>query len=167
MAIRLISTPHRLSPASRITRQLCRARAREPVRLAGRLTGMAPAIRRLAGPLLLAVLALVGCASAHSSATPGRAAGFTASQATATAQSPRQRAEVDAAAILVAFVAPSGARKLSGAPAGQASQLKNIAGSSASPNWIDKTGFWQVKAILRECWPGRPATWGVATRPLA
>ena len=33
------------------------------------------------------------------------------------------------------------ARKLPGSPTGQASQLKNTTGSSASPNWIDKTGF--------------------------
>jgi hypothetical protein len=42
-------------------------------------------------------------------------------------------------------VVPPGARELPGAPSGQASQLKNITGSSGSPNWIDKAGFWQVK----------------------
>jgi hypothetical protein len=100
---------------------------------------------RLVGTLLMTALALAGCAVAHPSATAARSAATTASQTAATAQSPKQRAEADAAAILAAFVAPPGARKLPGAPPGQANQLKSIAGSSASPNWIDKTGFWQVK----------------------
>jgi len=117
-----------------------------PVRLARRLIDVAPAIPRLPGTLLLSALALAGCAVVHSSATAAsHAATPTASQAAATAQSPRQRAEADAAAILAAFVVPPGARKLPGAPPGRASQLKNIAGSSGSPNWIDKAGFWQVK----------------------
>jgi hypothetical protein len=107
---------------------------------------MAPAIPRLPGTLLLSALALAGCAVVHSPAkAAGHTATTTASQAAATAQSPKQRAEADAAAILAAFVVPPGARKLPGAPPGQASQLKNIAGSSESPNWIDKAGFWQVK----------------------
>jgi hypothetical protein len=96
--------------------------------------------------LLLSALALAGCAGVHSSANAAaHAASTTANQAAATAQSPKQRAEADAAAILAAFVAPPGARKLPGAPPGQANELKTIAGSSASPNWIDKADFWQVK----------------------
>jgi hypothetical protein len=104
---------------------------RQPVRLAPRLSGTAPAIPRLAGTLLMTALALAGCAVAHSSATAARSAATTARPAAATAQSPRQRAEADAAAILAVFVVPPAARKLPGAPTGQASQLKNIAGSSA------------------------------------
>jgi hypothetical protein len=101
---------------------------------------------RHAAALLAAALALADCAVTHSPATAaGRTAAAAAHPATATAQSPRQRAEADAAAILAAFVVPPGARKLPGPPSGQASQLKDIAGSSASPNWIDKAGFWQVK----------------------
>jgi hypothetical protein len=101
---------------------------------------------RLAGTLLAAALALAGCAVAHPSATAAsQAATTTAHPAAATALSPRQRAEADAAAILAAFVVPPGARRLPGAPSGQANQLKHITGSSASPNWIDKAGFWQVK----------------------
>jgi hypothetical protein len=101
---------------------------------------------RHAAALLAAALALAGCAVTHSPTTAaGRTAAAAAHPATATAQSPRQRAEADAAAILAAFVVPPGARKLPGPPSGQASQLKDIAGSSASPNWIDKAGFWQVK----------------------
>jgi hypothetical protein len=99
---------------------------------------------RLLGALLAPALALAGCTAAHSSAA-------TAHSATASAAlSPEQRAEADAAAILAAFVVPPGARKLPGAPPRQANQLKNIAGSSASPNWIDKTGFWQVKGDPRQ-----------------
>jgi hypothetical protein len=101
---------------------------------------------RLLGTLLAAALALAGCAVAHPPATaPSHAATATAHPAAATALPPRQRAEADAAAILAAFVVPPGARKLPGPPTGQANLLKNIAGSPASPNWIDKTGFWQVK----------------------
>jgi hypothetical protein len=116
------------------------------VRLARRLSDVALTIPRLPGALLLSALALAGCAVVHSSANAaGHAASTTANQAAATAQSPKQRAEADAAAILAAFVAPPGARKLPGAPPGQANELKTIAGSSASPNWIDKADFWQVK----------------------
>jgi hypothetical protein len=101
---------------------------------------------RLLGTLLAAALALAGCAVAHPPATEAsHAAAATAHPAAATALSPKQRAEADAAAILDAFVVPPGARRLPGPPTGQASQLKDITGSSASPNWIDKTGFWQVK----------------------
>jgi hypothetical protein len=107
---------------------------------------MTPAADRLAGTLLGAALALAGCAVAHPPATaPSRAATATAHPTAATALPPSQRAEADAAAILAAFVAPPGARKLPGPPAGQANLLKDIAGSPASPNWIDKAGFWQVK----------------------
>ena len=106
---------------------------------------MTPAAGRLAATLLTTALALAGCAAAQPPATaPGHAAA-TARPAPATALPPRQRAEADAAAILAAFAVPPGARKLPGPPAGQANLLKHIAGSPASPNWIDKTGFWQVK----------------------
>jgi hypothetical protein len=106
---------------------------------------MAPTIPSLSGTLLLSALALAGCAVAHSPATAaGHAAAATAHPPTAAAQSPKQRAEADAAAILAAFVVPPGARKLPGVPPGQAIVLKYIAGSG-SPNRIDKAGFWQVK----------------------
>ncbi|MGH3291986.1 MAG: hypothetical protein ACRDP7_09290 [Trebonia sp.] len=100
---------------------------------------------RLLGILLTPALALAGCAVAHPPATAASNAAASAHPAPATSQSPQQRAEADAAAILAAFVVPPGARELPGAPPGQANQLKDITGSSASPNWIDKTGFWQVK----------------------
>jgi len=107
---------------------------------------MAPTVPRLPGTLLLSALALAGCAVAHPSATTAsHTAATTAHQTAATAQSPKQRAEADAAAILAGFVVPPGARKLPGPPPGQANELRDITGSSASPNWIDKTGFWQVK----------------------
>ena len=112
---------------------------------------MAPTLPRLPGTLLLCALALAGCAvvSGHA-ATTAHPAATTAHPAAATAQSPKQRAEADAAAILAAFVVPPGARELPGPPTGQASQMKDITGSSASPNWIDKTGFWQVKGDPRQ-----------------
>lgn len=101
---------------------------------------------RFLGAFLIAALALAGCAVAQSPGTAAsRTAAATAHPAAATAQSPKQQAEADAAAILAAFVVPPGARKLPGPPTGQASQMKHITGSSASPNWIDETGFWQVK----------------------
>ena len=107
---------------------------------------MTPTAGRLLGTLLAVAVALAGCAVARpSAAAPSRTATATAHPAAATALSPKQRAEADAAAILAAFVVPPGARKLPGAPSGQAHQLKDITGSSASPNWIDKTGFWQVE----------------------
>ena len=45
---------------------------------------------------------------------------------------------------------PPGARKLPGPPTGQASQLKDMAGYTPSPNRIAKTGFWQVKGDPRQ-----------------
>jgi len=101
---------------------------------------------RLLGTLLALAFALAGCAVAHSP-TPAAShtATATAHPSATAALPPEQRAEADAAAILAAFVVPPRARKLPAAPSGQANQLKHIAGSSASPNWIDKTGFWEVK----------------------
>jgi hypothetical protein len=111
---------------------------------------MTSTANRLLGASLILAIALAGCAVAHSSATGASPAATTsASPAAAASQSPKQRAEADAAAILAGFVVPPGARKLPGPPTGQASQMKNITGSSASPNWIDKTGFWQVKGDPR------------------
>jgi hypothetical protein len=111
---------------------------------------MTSTVPRLLGASLIAVLALAGCAAVPSSATTASHAATTANPAAATARSPKQRAEADAAAILAAFAVPPGARKLPGPPTGQANQLKDIAGSPASPNWIDKTGFWQVKGDPRQ-----------------
>jgi hypothetical protein len=95
---------------------------------------MTRVVGRLLGALLASALAvaLAGCTAAHSPVP-------------ATSQSHEQRAEADAAAILAAFVVPPGARKIPGAPPGRANQMKNITAYSASPNWIDKAGFWQVK----------------------
>lgn len=123
----------------------------EPARLPRRLMGMTLKVGRLAGALLAAALTLTGCAVAHPPATAAsHAAAATAHRPAATALPPSQRAEADAAAILAAFVVPPGARKLPGPPTGQASQLKDTAGSPASPNLIDKAGFWQVKGDPRQ-----------------
>jgi hypothetical protein len=124
--------------------------ALELARRPRRLMDMTLTAGRLFGTLLVPALALAGCGVAHSSATAASHAATTARPAVAptptptTALSPQQRADADAAAILAAFVVPPGARKLPGPPTGQASEMKQITGSSASPNWIDKTGFWQV-----------------------
>jgi hypothetical protein len=107
---------------------------------------MRPTVGRLLGALLVPALALAGCSVAHSPATaPGHAVTATAHPTATTTLPPEQRAAADAAAILAGFIAPPGAQKLAGAPPGRANQLKDIAGSSASPNWIDIAGFWQVK----------------------
>jgi hypothetical protein len=103
-------------------------------------------VGRLLGILVAPALALTGCAVAHSPATAaGHATTTTTHPAAATAQSPKQQADADAAAILAAFVVPPGARKLPGPPPGPASELKQMAGYTPSPNRIAKTGFWQVK----------------------
>jgi hypothetical protein len=117
---------------------------------------MTPTAGRLLGTLLVPALALAGCAVAHSPATAAGHAATTAHPVAATAQSPQQRAEADAAAILAAFVVPPGARKLPGAPSGQASQLKDMAGYTPSLNRIAKTGFWQVKGDPQQvlAWTG-------------
>jgi hypothetical protein len=120
-------------------------RALELARLTRRLLDMTPTACRLLGTLLAPPLALAGCAVAHPAATAASHAATATARPAATALPPKQRAEADAAAILAAFVVPPGARKLQGPPTGQASEMKHITGSSASPNWIDKTGFWQVK----------------------
>jgi hypothetical protein len=99
----------------------------------------------LPGALLLSALAVTGCTAAPSSAIAAGHAATTAHPAAATAQSPKQRADADAAAILAAFVVPPGARKLQDAPPGQAEQLKDISDSSMVPNLIDKAEFWLVK----------------------
>ena len=53
----------------------------------------------------------------------------------------QQRAEQDAAAILAAFVAPLGARRLTAAPA---AALKIPAQLSATPDMVDKASWWRV-----------------------
>src|ERR1700730_4334663 len=136
---------------------------------------MTPTAGRLLGTLLVPALALAGCAVAHSPATAASHAATTiARPAAATALSHEQRGQADAAAILGAFVVPPGARKLPGPPTGQASEMKHITGSSASPNWIDQTGFWQVKGDPQQvlAWTaghvGRSHTsGGLATSPPA
>lgn len=67
-----------------------------------------------------------------------------------------------AAAILAAFVVPLGARKLPGPPLGQASQMKNITGSSASPNWIEAAGLLSQRGAVAHPAVGasRPRTTG-------
>jgi hypothetical protein len=111
---------------------------------------MTSTVRRLLGVSFVCALTLAGCAVAHSPATPASPATTTAHPAAATSLPPEQRAEADAAVILAGFVVPPGARKLPGPPTGQANQMKDITGSSASPNWIDKAGFWQVKGDPRQ-----------------
>ena len=59
---------------------------------------------------------------------------------------PQQRAEQDAAAILAAFVAPPGARRLAAPPAG----LNSPSDLPATPDLVDKAGWWQVAGDPRQ-----------------
>jgi hypothetical protein len=69
------------------------------------------------------------------------------------AESPRQRANADAAAILASFVPPPGARKLASAPGAGGGVLGRIQVEQATPDLIDDAAWWQVpgqapKAVL-------------------
>lgn len=56
----------------------------------------------------------------------------------------KQRAEQDAAAIRAAFVAPPGARRLKTAPGVSGGVLTTTTQQPATPNLVDKAGWWQV-----------------------
>jgi hypothetical protein len=60
------------------------------------------------------------------------------------AESPRQRAEADAATILASFVPPPGARKLAAAPGTGGGVLGRIQMEQATPDLIDDAAWWQV-----------------------
>jgi hypothetical protein len=105
---------------------------------------------RLLGAAIMTVFAALGAASCGTTTqtaglagtqTPGGSARPPAgSTGQAGTETPKQRAEQDAAAILAAFVAPPGARRLAAPPAA----LKSPSGLPATPDLIDKAGWWQV-----------------------
>src|SRR5262249_48226802 len=79
-------------------------------------------------------LAVAGCATIHSR-TGAKAASRTAASAT-----PRQRAVAEAAAILKAFVVPSGGKRLLKAPAA----LKVPITTLGSTTLVDDVSFWRA-----------------------
>jgi hypothetical protein len=105
--------------------------------------------------VLAACTALVaGCATA-SSRTSVTTAAHSPGQPTPSnlrttpgAQTPRQRAEADAAAILASFAAPPGASRLSGAPSAGQGVLKKPFQQPADPDLVDDVSWWQA--------PGQP-----------
>ena len=103
---------------------------------------MTPTANRMA--LLAAGVALIaGCAAqlgpASSSDSASTTISITASPARAAGASPQQTARADASAALRAFVAPPGARRLAGAPAGSAVPFSLL---SSSGNDVITTGWW-------------------------
>jgi hypothetical protein len=108
------------------------------------LSGMRAILPVVAGA---AVIALAGCATAPAPAA-GAAHPTTTSSAAAARQTPKQRAEADAAAILASFAVPPGATKLSSAPSAGRGALKQPGSSPFSPDLVDDAGWWQA--------PGQP-----------
>ena len=85
-----------------------------------------------------AAIALAGCGTAHA---PAASTGT----ATATAgQTPKQRAEADAAALLASFVPPPGATRLPKAPDLPGGYLKTPITSLGDGYQVDGTTFWQA-----------------------
>jgi hypothetical protein len=92
--------------------------------------------------LLLAtwgVMAVAGCAAAHTTTGPVTAASRTAASPTA-----RERAVAEAAAILRAFVVPAGGQRLPKAP----EVLKVPSSTLVSTTLVDDVSFWRA--------PGQP-----------
>jgi hypothetical protein len=97
----------------------------------------------------LAVLVLAACGAASASHPLARTAATQVAQPaksglTAPAPANEQRAEQDAAAILAAFTAPPGARRLTAAPGVAGGVLKVPGEEPATPDLADKAGWWQV-----------------------
>jgi hypothetical protein len=98
-------------------------------------------------PLLRAMLfascaAIVVTGCGMSSARPQLVSAFKA------ANSPRQRAEADAAAIRASFVPPPGARRLTAAPDAGEGVLKHQVDSPGTPDLVDAASWWLA--------PGQP-----------
>lgn len=97
--------------------------------------------------MVIAVLGAASCGTtqpaslARSTQPPAASASpHTGSTGQPGTETPKQRAEQDAAAILAAFVAPPGARHLAAPPAG----LKSPSELPGTPDLVDKAGWWQV-----------------------
>jgi len=112
---------------------------------------------RLLGAGILLVLAALGAASCGAATQPAGLTGATQAPAGSASpsapstgppgtQTPEQRAEQDAAAILAAFVAPPGARHLAAPPVG----LKSPSDLPGTPDLVDKAGWWQVAGAPRQ-----------------
>jgi hypothetical protein len=86
-------------------------------------------------------IAATACASPAAQLTAAARPSSTASPAARPAPSNKQRAEQDAAAILAAFVPPSGGHRLAAAPA---AALKVPSQVPVTPDLTDKAGWWRV-----------------------
>ena len=108
--------------------------------------------RLLGAGIMMAFAALLtaSCGSVQSAglrqAPAGSATPRTQSAGQPGAETPKQRAEEDAAAILAAFVAPPGARHLAAPPAG----LESPSSLPGTPDLVDKAGWWQVAGDPRQ-----------------
>ncbi|MGD0555365.1 MAG: hypothetical protein ABSA93_10340 [Streptosporangiaceae bacterium] len=93
----------------------------------------------LAALSVIAVCALTACATANESGSSGSTASGSA-VSTVSHETPKQRAEADAAANLASFVAPPGARRLARVPSDAASLNK----VTLTAGQIDDTSYWQL-----------------------
>ena len=77
------------------------------------------------------------------------ASGSPTTRATAVAKalSPRQRAKVDAASILAAFIPPPGAQRLAGPPGDVAGKLDHPQSMPGDPDFVDIASLWQVRGM--------------------
>jgi len=94
-----------------------------------------------------AAMVLAGCGTAHVPAAAAARA-TTASTTAAARQTPKQRAEADAAAILASFAVPPGATKLSSAPSAGRGALKQPFSSPFTLDLVDDAAWWLA--------PGQP-----------
>lgn len=103
-------------------------------------------MKRSFGLIAAAAAMTAGCATSTMTAPvviKTSMGGVSASSA-ATGQSPRQRAEAAAAALLADFVAPPGARRLAGPPDLPGGVERQPASSLVSDSMVDETAFWQA-----------------------
>ena len=111
-------------------------------------------MRLLSGVALVAgsaAMTVTGCAAAHSLtlASSGTPTASASSVATRSHVSPRQRAVVDAAAIMASFVPPPGARRLARAPDLTGGGLRSPWSAPRSATLVDDVSWWRA--------PGQPA----------
>ena len=101
-----------------------------------------------------ALVAACATASTHTSVTTvARASGHPTPsnlRTTPAAQTPRQRAEADATAILASFAAPPGASRLSGAPSAGQGALKKPFQQPADPDLVDDVSWWEAPSQPRQ-----------------
>lgn len=97
-----------------------------------------------------AASALAGCGTVHTSAAGAAHAAATGSTASSAAQTPKQRAEADAAMLLASFVLPPGAVRLAKPPDVPGGYLKTPITFLGDAYQVDSTTFWEA--------PGNPHT---------